>query len=251
MLSRGEETCLSQRPRAAPESLLGGNHLTMRVAVHQAPPPKQQTSPRKLQLTCDCPGAISGKSFEEILITHSQVELWPQEMEDHLRTVVEAEPLSHRPTDPQPPHRTQHRGVGHHLPRLPTAHHRPYTFRLGSNSEQDLLPYLVRLDPCQNFPIADVTEMCPSNPDRGYATGCGGQDGVRIKGGQEQQLSDMCGVVVPTRTVGSHMRCEVAQVIQGAPASVVQGQQCLQGPHAGVKQFPAVVTLIIPAVKVQ
>lgn len=68
--------------------------------------------------------AISGKSFEEILITHSQVELWPQEMEDHLRTVVEA--------DPQPPHRTQHRGVGHHLPRLPTAHHRPYTFVLTS-----------------------------------------------------------------------------------------------------------------------
>lgn len=39
--------------------------------------------------------AISGKSFEEILITHSQVELWPQEMEDHLRTVGEAEPQTH------------------------------------------------------------------------------------------------------------------------------------------------------------
>lgn len=46
------------------------------------------------------------------------------------------------------------------------------------------------------------------------------------------------------------MRCEVAQVIQGAPASVIQGQQCLQGLHAGVKELPAVVTLVVPAVEV-
>lgn len=81
--------------------------------------------------------------------------------------------------------------------------------------------------------------------------GRGGQDGVRVKGGQEQQLSDMCGVIVPTCAVGSHVRCEVAQVIQGAPAGVIEGQQRLQGPHAGVKQFPAVVTFVIPAVEMQ
>lgn len=50
------------------------------------------------------------------------------------------------------------------------------------------------------------------------------QDWVVINGGKEQELGDVRGVVVPAGSVGSHVSCEMPQVIQGAPASVEERQ---------------------------
>lgn len=68
------------------------------------------------------------KSFEEILITHSQVEPWPQENGRSLEDCGEAD------TRAAPPQSTTQR-VGHQVTTggwLPTAHRRPNTFVLTS-----------------------------------------------------------------------------------------------------------------------
>lgn len=69
------------------------------------------------------------KSFEEILITHSQVEPWPQENGRSLEDCGEAD--TRGPASPQ----STTQSVGHQVTTdgwLPTAHHRPYTFVLTS-----------------------------------------------------------------------------------------------------------------------
>lgn len=66
------------------------------------------------------------------------------------------------------------------------------------------------------------------------------QDRIIINWSQEQELGDVRGVVVPAGSVGSYMGCEMPQVIQGAPSSVKEWQQLLEGDHAICKQLSSI-----------
>lgn len=57
----------------------------------------------------------------------------------------------------------------------------------------------------------------------------------------------MRGVVVPAGSVGSYMGCEMPQVVQGAPASVEEWQQLLEGDHTICKQLGSIAVRLKPA----
>ena len=58
-----------------------------------------------------------------------------------------------------------------------------------------------------------------------------------VDGGEQQQLVNMRGVVVPASQVGRHAEGEMAEVVYGAGAGVVQGQEGFEAPDAVLVQF--------------